>query len=109
MSQQEPEKPGKHYVIRQESDHPRGDLYELEYVTHYHVVDLICGDILITLDGFMQEHLDRDSGLWDEPEFWGAKEVLVSPDESAILVRNYDGKEFFFTLRQDSDHSLDLL
>jgi len=87
----EPE-PGRFEVVVEKGS-PRGDLYELEEKTYYHVVDRQSQKIIMTFEGLMEAYLSRDTGLWDDYTFSGAEEVRIAPDGLAVIVRYHDGVE----------------
>ncbi len=87
----EPE-PGR-YEVRVEKGSPRGDLYELEQRTYYHVVDRLTEEIVMTFASLMEASLSRDSATWEDYQFTGAREVIVSADQQSVTVRYHDGLE----------------
>ena len=84
--------PGR-YEIREEKGSPRGDLFELEQKTYYHVVDRYSEEIIMTFEALMEATLSRDDASWDNYEFTGAREVIISPDEESVTIRYFDGLE----------------
>lgn len=76
-----------------EKGSPRGDLYELEQKTYYHVVDKRSQEIIMTFEGLMESSLSRDTGMWDDYFFSGAREVCIAPDEQSVIVNYHDGIE----------------
>jgi hypothetical protein len=71
----------------------RGDLYELEQTTCYHIVDTRSGEVVMTFRGDLRASLSRDTGLWDEYACSGASNVAIAPDEESVIVTNCDGQE----------------
>ena len=63
------------FEVVEEKGSPRGDLYELEQKTYYHVLDRHSGQVIMTFEGLMEASLSRDTGLWDDYFFSGAREV----------------------------------
>lgn len=72
---------------------PRGDLYELEQTTYYHVVDRQTGWIVLTFEGRLESSLSTDTGLWDDYRVSGVGEVCISPDERSVVVKYCNGRE----------------
>ena len=72
---------------------PHGDLYELEQTTYYHVVDRHTQQVVMRFQSEMEASLSTDSGLWDDCRFSGVCEVVIAPDETAVMVRYCDGRE----------------
>ncbi len=81
------------FEVRVEKGPPRGDLYELEQKTYYHVVDAVSGKVLMTFEGLMEASLSRDTGMWDDYYFSGACEVSLAPDGQSVTVQYCDGRE----------------
>ena len=84
--------PGR-YEIREEKGSPRGDLFELEQKTYHHVVDRNTEEIIMTFESLMEATLSREDANWDNYEFTGVREVIISPDEESVTVRYFDGLE----------------
>ena len=84
--------PGR-YEIRDEKGSPRGDLFELEQKTYHHVVDHNTEETIMTFESLMEATLSRDDASWDNYEFTGVREVIISPDEESVTVRYFDGLE----------------
>ena len=84
--------PGR-FEVREERGPPRGDLFELEQKTYYYIVDRHSDEILMTFESLMEASLSRDNAQWDDYQFTGAREVVVSPDERSVTVRYYNGLE----------------
>ncbi len=76
-----------------EKGSPRGDLYELEEKTYYHVVDRQSQEVIMTFEELMEASLSTDTGLWDDYAFSGAAEVRIAPDGLAVTIRYHDGVE----------------
>lgn len=81
------------FAVVVEQGAPRGDLFELEQKTYYHVVDRRSEKIIMTFEGLMEASLSRDTGMWDGHFFSGAREVIIAPDEQWVIVRHHDGLE----------------
>jgi hypothetical protein len=95
----EPE-PGRFEVVVVKGP-PRGDLYELEQRTYYHVVDRQSQEIVMTFEGLMEASLSRDTGMWDDYYFSGAREVRIAADGQSVIVRYHDGSEERVPLTQE--------
>lgn len=91
--------PGRFEVVVEKGP-PRGDLYELEQKTYYHVVDRVLQETIMTFEGLMEASLSRDTGMWDDYFFSGAREVCVAPDGQSVIVRYHDGIEEMVPLPQ---------
>jgi len=72
---------------------PRGDLYELEQTSTYHVVDRHANRTVMTLEGKMEATLSTDSGLWEGYRFSGVREVRMAPDGRSVIITYHDGRE----------------
>lgn len=81
------------FVILEETEPPRGDLYELEQVTRYLVLDISLDEVVLTFEGRMSASLDRETGMWGEAAYDGVRQVILLEDEPAVLVRYFDGTE----------------
>lgn len=81
------------FEVVEEQGPPRGDLFELEQKTHYHVVDRRSEEIIMTFERLMEASLSRDTGMWDDYQFTGVDEVTIAPNERSVLVRYLDGRE----------------
>ena len=81
------------YEIVVEDGAPRGDLYELEQTTYFHVVDRLADRVIMTFRGEMEASLSRENGMWDNYHYAGVREVIISADEQSISVRYYNGRE----------------
>jgi len=89
--------PGRYEVV-EEKGSPRGDLFELEQRTYYHVVDRHTDEVILTFEELMEASLSRDTGMWDDYQFTGASEVAVAPDGQSVIVTYHDGCEKTFAL-----------
>ena len=76
-----------------ESGSPRGDLYELEQKTYYRVFDRQSNQIILEFESLMEASLSRDTGMWDDYQFSGVREVIVAPDEQSVILRYHDGPD----------------
>lgn len=72
---------------------PRGDLYELEQTTCYHVVDTHTGEVVITFQGGLRASLSRDTGQWDDYVCSGTRNVVIAPDGESVVVTDHNGQE----------------
>jgi len=95
----EERKSGRFEVVVKEGP-PRGDLYELEQATYYHVVDRRSNEIIMTFRGEMEASLSTSSGLWDDYRFYGVSGVTIAPDEGSVIVKYHDGREETVSLPQ---------
>ena len=92
--------PAGRFEVVEEKGSPRGDLYELEQKTYYHVVDRYSGQVVMTFEALMEASLSRDTGMWDDYFFSGAREVTVAPDGRSVIVKHHDGLEETLPLPQ---------
>ncbi len=72
---------------------PRGDLYELEQTTYFHVVDRLSGRTVLTFEGRLDASLSTKTGLWDDYRASGAAKVTVAEDERSAIVIYHDAHE----------------
>ena len=93
----------KRFEVRMVESPPRGDLYELEQTTYFHVVDLLADKTILKFQGEMEASLSRDTGLWEDHRYSGVCEVVISPDEKTALVKYYNGNQEFVALPEFSD------
>lgn len=91
--------PGRYEVV-EEKGSPRGDLYELEQRTYYHVVDRHADEVILTFEELMEASLSRDTGMWDDYVYTGASEVVIAPDGQSVTVTYHDGLEETLPLPQ---------
>jgi hypothetical protein len=89
--------PGRYEVV-EERGSPRGDLFELEQRTYYHVVDRHTDEVILTFEALMEASLGRDTGMWDDYLFTGACEVAIGPDGRSVTVTYHNGCEETFPL-----------
>lgn len=92
----------KRYEVRMVEGPPRGDLYELEQTTYFHVFDLLADEIILTFRGELEASLSRDTGLWDDYRYSGVSEVVISPDQQTALVTYHDGRQEMVSLPEFS-------
>ena len=83
---------GRFRVVVEEAP-PRGDLYELDQTTCYHVVDTRSGEVVMTFRAELRASLSRDTGLWDGYTCSGASGIAIAPDGESVIVTSYDGQE----------------
>jgi hypothetical protein len=76
-----------------EAGAPRGDLYELEQTTYYHVVDRCSKAVVLSFREEMEASLSTTTGMWDNYRYSGVRQVLVAPDERSVTVRYHDERE----------------
>lgn len=79
---------------------PRGDLYELEQTTTFYIVDRRSNRTVMTFEGRMEASLSTDSGLWDDYNFSGVREVSIAPDQLSVVVKYHEGREEIIALPQ---------
>lgn len=91
--------PGRYEVV-EEKGSPRGDLFELEQRTYYHVVDTHTDEVVMTFAELMEASLSRDTGMWDDYLFSGASQVVIASDGQSVTVMYHDGCEETFPLPQ---------
>ena len=84
---------GDRFEVVEEVGAPRGDIFELEQMTYYHVVDRRSDEIIMTFERLMEASLSRDTGLWDDYLFTGVGEVVIAPDQRSVIVKYLDGLE----------------
>jgi len=77
---------------------PRGDLFELEQKTYYHIVDRLSNEVIMTFVGEMEASLSTSTGMWDDYAFSGVCEVAIAPDEQSVIVTYCDGRQETMTL-----------
>jgi hypothetical protein len=86
-------RPGARFVVQVEEGLPHGGLYELEQTTIHRVVDTRTGEVVLSFVGELSATLSRDTGMWDDVQLSGVREVVVAPDSFSLLVRTHDGRE----------------
>jgi hypothetical protein len=86
------------YEVVEEKGSPRGDLFELEQRTYYHVVDRHTDEVILTFEELMEASLSRDTGMWDDYLFTGARGVVIASDGQSVTVTYHDGCEETFPL-----------
>lgn len=87
------EQPIGRFEVVETKGSPRGDLFELEQKTYYHIVDRHTEEVIMTFESLMEASLSRDTGMWDDYVFTGASEVAIAPDERSVIVKYHDGRE----------------
>ena len=87
------EQPTDRFVVLVEQAAPRGDLYELEQRTMYHVVDRLCDRVIMTFESLVEASLSTATGLWDDYQVSGVSEVCIAPDGQSVIVIYHDGFE----------------
>lgn len=70
---------------------PRGDLYELEQITTYRVVDTFSQEVVLEFQGELAASLSTSTGLWDDYRTYGVCDVRISADGHAAIVEHCDG------------------
>ena len=86
------------YEVVEAQAHSRGELYELEQTTTYHVLDMHTGEIVMAFASRMEASLSRDNGQWDDIHFSGVSEVSITADGYSVMVKYHDGREESFPL-----------
>ena len=76
-----------------EDGSPHDGLYELEQTTYHKVVDRYSGQVVMTFEGQMEASLSTTTGMWDDYRLFGVCEVILAPDEQAVIVKYCDGHE----------------
>ncbi len=82
-----------HFVVQVEEGPPHGGLYELEQTTIHRVVDMRTGEVILAFEGVLTASLSRETGLWEEAQLSGVREVVVTDDGCVLIVRYHDGQE----------------
>jgi hypothetical protein len=82
----------RRFQVVTEEDPPHGDLYELEQTTTYRVVDTRTGQTVMTFWGEMRASLSRTSGMWDDYNCSGVREVAIAPDGESVVVTDCEGR-----------------
>jgi hypothetical protein len=95
----------KRYEVRTVQGSARGDLFELEQTSYFHVVDLFEDKIILTFREDVEASLSKDNGLWTDYHYSGVCEVVISADEQTALVKYHDGNRKFFTIPAGSEIS----
>lgn len=72
---------------------PHGDLYELEQTIYFDVVDTETEEVVLRFQGEMRAALSTSSGLWDNYDYAGVRDVALAPDGESVLVTAYGGGE----------------
>lgn len=81
------------YIVRIEEGPTRGDLFELEQATFFHIVDLFSGEVILTFRGDMEASLSRDNAQWDDYHYSGVSQVTISPDQKTARVEYFNRPE----------------
>jgi len=92
----------KRYIVQIVEAAPRGDLYELEQATFYHVIDTASDQIIWSFRGDMEATLSRETAQWENTQYSGVCKVTISEDQLTVLVEHYDGQSEQFTLPGDT-------
>ena len=94
MQQPNPER----YIIQIIEGSPRGDLYELEQTTFFHVIDTTSDQIILSFRGEMEASLSRETAQWEDTHYSGVCRVTISEDQQTVLVEHFDGNQELFQL-----------
>jgi hypothetical protein len=89
MEQSKPER----FIVQVVEGSPRGDLYELEQATFFHVIDTTTDQIILSFRGDMEASLSRETAQWEDAQYSGVRQVSISEDQQTVLVEYYDGKQ----------------
>jgi hypothetical protein len=84
------EQPVKRFEVQVDKGDYRSELFELERVTTFRVVELTSGITRLELQGEMNASLDPDTGSWGNP-FYGVTELKLIDDGRNALVTYHDG------------------
>lgn len=87
MEQSRPER----FIVQVVEGSPRGDLYELEQATFFHVIDTTTDQIILSFRGDMEASLSRETAQWEDAQYSGVRQVSISEDQQAVLVEHFDG------------------
>lgn len=79
------------FIVKVIEGPPRGDLYELEQATFFHIVDTATDEIILSFRGDMEASLSRDDGQWDDYHYSGVRQVTIAEDQRTALVEHFDG------------------
>ena len=79
------------YVVQIVKGSPRGDLYELEQATFFHIFDTETDQIILSFRGDMEASLSRDTAQWENTQYSGVCNASISKDQRTVLVEHYDG------------------
>jgi hypothetical protein len=85
--------PAKRFEVRVEEGPGHGGLYELEKTTYHHIIDTRTQEIAMTFEGEMSASLSTSNAQWEDYSYGGVSAVTITPDESAVIVKYYGGKE----------------
>ena len=83
--------PATRYEVQVEEGAGHGDLYELEQTTYYRVIDTRSQSVVLTFEGELSASFS--GGQWTDYAYGGVCEVSVAPDEQAVRVKYYGGRE----------------
>lgn len=86
------------YIVQIIEGPPRGDLYELEQATFFHVIDTASEQIILSFRGDMEASLSRETAQWENYHYSGVCKVSISEDQQAVLVEHFDGTQEFVSL-----------
>jgi hypothetical protein len=92
----------KRFVVLVEEGPPHGGLFELEQTTYHRVVDTRTQEVVLTFRGEMEASFSGATGSWEDYYWSGVREVVVAPDEKAVIVKYFDDREETVLL---GDHS----
>ena len=79
------------YRVEVEEGPAHGDLYELEQMTFFRVIDTCSNTVILAYAGEMSARLD--GGVWSDHQYSGVSDLIVAPDERSIRVKYHGGRE----------------
>jgi hypothetical protein len=79
------------YIVQIVEGSPRGDLYELEQATFFHIIDTQTDQIILSFRGDMEANLSRETAQWENTRYSGVCNVSISKDQRTVLVEHHDG------------------
>lgn len=77
------------FRIEIREDPPRGGLYELECSTHFDLVEVATGRVLMSFEGTYSASFGGD-GQWSDGAWSGVRLVELADDGAALLVYRAD-------------------
>ena len=81
----------KRFIVQIVEGPPRGDLYELEQATYFHIVDTATDETILSFRGDMEASLSRDDGQWGDYHYSGVRQVTIAEDQRTALVEYFNG------------------
>jgi hypothetical protein len=83
----------KRFIVQIVEGPPRGDLFELEQATFFHIIDTTTDQIIFSYRGDMEASLSRDDGQWGDYYYSGVRQVTISEDQRTALIEYFDGNQ----------------